>query len=75
MPPAGRRSPGAWFKRAGRPMQLVAICLAAIFLTGLVLIADGLLMKADSRHGGARHVPTAVSDGGAQAPGGPILRR
>lgn len=75
MPPAARRSLGTWFKYAGRPMQLVAVCLAAIFLTGLVLIADGLLMKAGSRHGGTGHAPTLLSDGIGHAPGTPILRR
>jgi hypothetical protein len=69
---AARRLAGRWFKRLGPGTRLVAICLIAIFLAGLALIADGIMIKAENDLGGMRSgpthaVPTRLADRAAGA--------
>ncbi|MCT8974869.1 hypothetical protein [Microbaculum marinisediminis] len=72
MAAAGRRSPGAWFKRAGTPLRVIAVCLTAILLVGLALIADGLMMKVENDHDEPRRTSTLLSNHDAARYGAPI---
>ncbi|WP_436638322.1 hypothetical protein [Microbaculum sp. FT89] len=71
----GRRSPGAWFKRAGTPLQVVAVCLTAALLAGLLLIADGLMMKVENDQDIPGRTSTLMSDHDAGQYGAPIRRQ
>jgi hypothetical protein len=52
MPISNRRVAG-WIRGAGRFERIFAGVLGAIFLVGVVLIANGLVMRADEIRSGA----------------------
>ncbi len=62
MSAAGTRKASGKFRRLGRGAQLTAIVLVALFVAGLVLIADGLLLKAESQRSDAGAGPLQLTD-------------
>ncbi len=69
--PSQRRG---WFQRLGRGTQLTAILLAAVFLAGLVLIADGLLLKAEGQRSGDGKSSTRFVEQSSVVGMGPSVR-
>jgi hypothetical protein len=71
---SGRTQRRGWFQRLGRGTQLTAILLVAVFLAGLVLIADGLLLKAEGQRSGIGEAPAQFADHSSVAGMEPSVR-
>lgn len=72
----GGRAPRGKSRRPELGARLVVIALTAIFVAGLVLIADGLLMKAETDRAARYGEPTRLTQQSrVAAPAEPVLNR